>query len=150
MCVFRGHTKICVIKTFPVFPVHGILLFCVCTSDCIVLVVPNKTLCILNSNCEVSKHVFVWITCILGVHAYSSFVLQCSVIFQCKSTQSRLKTIFSSSGLPELVTFKMPFDSLLLGVPHVKSVAGCEPATVSTDHHSVSSVAQPNFFPLFS
>ena len=61
----------CVIKTLPVFPVHGILLFCVYTSDCIVLVVPSKTLYILNGNCKVSRHVFVWITCILGVPAYS-------------------------------------------------------------------------------
>jgi len=43
-------------------------LFCVYASDCIALIVPNKTLCILNGNCEVPKRVFVWITCILGVH----------------------------------------------------------------------------------
>lgn len=150
MCVFHRHIKICVTKTFPVLPVHGILFFSVCTSDCIVLVVPNKILCILNGNCKLPKHVFVWITCILGVRAYSFFVPQCSIIFWCKSTRSRLKTTFSSSDLPELVTFKMPSDSLLLDVPHVKSVAGCEPVAVSTDHHSMSLVVQPDSLPLFS
>lgn len=61
----------CIINILPVFPVHGILLFCVYTSDYVVLLVPKKTLCILNGNCKVSKHVVVWITCILGVRAYS-------------------------------------------------------------------------------
>ena len=44
----------------------------------------------------------------------------------------------------------MPFDGLLLDVLSDKSVAGCEPAAKSTDHHSVSSVAWPNFLPSFS
>lgn len=77
MSVFHVHIEMWVIKILPVFPVHGILLFCVHTSDCIVLVVPNKTLRILNGNCKVSKHVFVWITCILGVHAYGF----CTTVF---------------------------------------------------------------------
>lgn len=38
----------------------------------------------------------------------------------------------------------MPFDSLLLDIRSIKSVAGCESAAMSTEHHSVSSVVQPN------
>lgn len=63
MSILWTHQDVCVIKILPVFPVHDIPLFCVSPSGCVVLVVPNKTLCIFNGNRKVSKHVFVWITC---------------------------------------------------------------------------------------
>lgn len=53
----------CVTKTLPVFSVQSIFLFCVHMSDCMGLVVPNKTH-------KIPKQVFVWITCILNVCVY--------------------------------------------------------------------------------
>lgn len=88
-------------QDFTSIPVRGILLFCVYTSDCIVLVVPNKTLDILNGNCKVSKHLFVWITCILGVRAYS--FLYHSVLdlpyFNAKAHKADWKQLYSISFL---------------------------------------------------
>lgn len=40
--MFHGHIEMCAIKILPVFPAHGILLFLVCTSGCLVCVVPTK------------------------------------------------------------------------------------------------------------
>lgn len=113
--------------------VHSILLFCVYMSDCIGLVVPNKTLWTWDGNCIVSKQVFVWIAYILDMCVCTVFVPHCSrpTVFQCKSTQSRMnatKLYFFPNYLPKLVTFKMLFVGFLPNVLSMKSVAGCEPA----------------------
>lgn len=95
------------------------------------LIVPNKT-------CKIPKQVFVWITYILDVCVYRFLyhIVLDLLYFSARAHKAEWKQLNSIfvPVLPKLVTFKMLFDSFLPGVLNVKSVAGWEPAAMSTHY----------------